>query len=91
MKHLSHKEFEQRWNAARVRPELKAKPVAAATAPRIELSLETILDNYEKRVQQALQAHAIGKADCDGLCKDIAALKSRVAALDDKLKPFTNS
>ncbi len=47
MKHLSHKEFEQRWNAARVRPELKAKPAAAARTPRIELSLATILDNYE--------------------------------------------
>ncbi len=89
MKHLSHKEFEQRWNAARVRPELKAKPAAAARIPRIELSLATILDNYEKRIQQALQAHAIGSADCDGLCQDIAALKSRIAALDDKLKPFT--
>lgn len=89
MKHLSHKEFEQRWNAAKAHPELKAKPSGKTSVPKIELSMETILDNYEQRVQQALQAHAIGKTDCDGLCQDIAALRSRVAALDAKLKPFT--
>lgn len=83
---LSHKEFEKRWNAAMKGGE---RPMEVnLPGPAISLSIETILDSYERQMGVAVKAHAIDGEQCRGVCEKIAELKALTIPLDEKMKPY---
>lgn len=73
MKRMTQKEFDRRWEKAANGPQkLELK---ASKRQRINLSLNTVVDNYAARLQQAAQAHALNKEDCDELCSKLEELR----------------
>ena len=83
---MRNQEFDKRWNAAH---RDKAQ-VLQLKAPKIDvtLSLETLLDNYEKQLQNAVKSHAIDSQSCLLVCEKIKELKAAVEPIKEKLQPF---
>ena len=86
MQSLTRKQFNQRWAKAQQKNELAASLKAAPV--KLNLTLDTLLDNYEKQVNQALAAHAIDEAQCQRICAAVAELKAATKPASTALKPF---
>ncbi len=86
MKSLTQREFEKRWNAAA--SSTASRKIKTVKKPEIKISLNSILDNYMKRVQEAVNSHAIESCDADELCRQINQLKPLIEKVQSKAKPY---
>ena len=86
MQSLTRKQFNQRWARAQQKNDLVIN--RKATPVKLTLSLDTLLDNYERQVNRAMAAHAIDEAQCQRICDAVAELKAAAKAAGTALKPF---
>lgn len=86
MKCMTHREFEARWQRAQSQPQqLEVKKTAKH---QIRLSLDTVLDNYVGRLEQAVQAHALDKEEYEALCQKLEELKPLVRKLEKRASKY---
>lgn len=86
MSTLTHKQFEQRWQQAKAQT---GKPQNLKTpVPDLQVSLDTVLDNYAALLKQAVRGHAITEAQCQQLCDKLNELKQLNQPLKDAIAPY---
>jgi hypothetical protein len=82
MAQLTPEEFEALWQEAHKSPTIRA--VAPAHPIQLDMSLSAILDRYGTIADGFLAEHKISKIQHDALMAAIAALKTALAAINEK-------
>jgi len=83
---MTHREFEARWQRAQHQPQ--QLEVKKTEKHQIRLSLDTVLDNYMGRLEQAVQAHALDKEECEALCQKLEELKPLVRKAEKRASKY---
>lgn len=86
MKCMTHREFETRWQRAQNQPQ--QLEVKRTEKHRIRLSLDTVLDNYVGRLEQAVQAHALDKEEYEALYQKFEELKPLVRRVEKRASKY---
>lgn len=86
MKCMTHREFEARWQRAQNQPQ--QLEVKKTEKHQIRLSLDTVLDNYAARLEQAVQAHVLDKEECEALCQKLEELKPLVRKVEKRASKY---
>ncbi len=86
MKCMTHREFEERWEKARCAPQ--RLEIGTGKRPRINLSLNTVIENYLSRLERAVQAHDLDREDCEELRSRFEELRPLVRKVEQQASRF---